>query len=193
MSAENTSLHQHLCDLYRAYRQTSDITDKAIFFSPECHQICRTNPSYAAKDRETIIKYLLEAGPVIEEIYRKAGWLDNETQVNPGPPKSFYSMRQLSGSETDDFGTAKELNPAGFSSVDEVRAKSKEEKWAGLRVNMWTDDGTERGLLVKVHYWWRMEPLGSENGTWKQIFHDILYLGPKDGSEKDGGGEVVEE
>jgi hypothetical protein len=58
---------------------------------------------------------------------------------------------------------------------------------------MWTEDGTDRGILVKVHYWWRMEPLGSENGTWKQMFHDILYLGPRNGTETDAGGEVIEE
>lgn len=92
-----------------------------------------------------------------------------------------------------DFGTMKELAPAGFDSVEDVKNKAKNEKWEGLRVNMWTQDENDRGILVKVQYWWRMEPLGSEDGTWKQILHDILYLGPKDGTEKGGGGEVIEE
>ncbi|RGP67665.1 hypothetical protein FSPOR_5853 [Fusarium sporotrichioides] len=190
MVPTNPSLHEQLRDLYHEYRQTKDIASKAIFFSPQCHQICRTNPSYAAKNSETIIKYLFEAGPVIEDIYQKAGWVQEQ---NNGPPRSFYSTRPLNSTEMRDFGTVKELAPAGFGSVEEVRKKAKDEKWEGLRVNMWTEDGTDRGILVKVHYWWRMEPLGSNNGTWKQIFHDILYLGPKDGTEKDAGGEIIEE
>jgi hypothetical protein len=193
MSPIKAPLHQHLCDLYREYRQTKDIASKAVFFSPQCHQICRTNPSYAATDSETIIKYLFESGPVIEDIYRRAGWLEDQNPISTDPPRSFYSMRPLTNIEMSDFGTIKELAPAGFKSIEEVRTKAKDEKWEGLRVNMWTEDGTNRGILVKVHYWWRMEPPGSENGTWKQIFHDILYLGPKDGTERDAGGEVIEE
>ncbi|CEI61718.1 hypothetical protein FVEN_g2783 [Fusarium venenatum] len=193
MSSTKDYIHDHLCDLYREYRQTKDVADKAVFFSPQCHQICRTNPSYAAKDSETIIKYLLEAGPVIEDIYRNAGWLQDQTRTETDPPRSFYSMRPLNSNEMTDFGAIKELAPSGFESVEEVRNKAKNEKWEGLQVNMWTEDGTDRGILVKVHYWWRMEPLGSEVGTWKQIFHDILYLGPRDGTETDAGGEVVEE
>ncbi|RFN49030.1 hypothetical protein FIE12Z_6670 [Fusarium flagelliforme] len=190
MSPATDTIHDHLSDLYREYRQTIDIPSKAIFFSPQCRQICRTNPSYAAKDRETIIKYLLEAGPVIEDIYRKEGWLDGE---NRGPPRSFYAVRPLNETEMSDFGTMEELQPAGFKSVEEVSKKAKDEKWEGLRVDMWTDDGDKRGILVKVQYWWRMEPLGSKAGTWKQILHDILYLGPRDGSEQDTIGEIIKE
>ncbi|UZP38543.1 hypothetical protein NXS19_006359 [Fusarium pseudograminearum] len=190
MTLTKSSVHEHLLGLYREYRQTQDIATKAIFFSPQCHQICRTDPSYAAKDSETIIKYLFEAGPVLEDIYRKAGWLQEQTH---DPPRSFYSARPLNSTEMEDFGTIKELAPAGFESVEEVKNKSKGEKWEGLRVNMWTQDENDRGILVKVQYWWRMEPLGSEDGTWKQILHDIMYLGPKDGTEKDGGGEIIEE
>ncbi|RGP77158.1 heat shock 70 kda 12b [Fusarium longipes] len=193
MSLEKSSLGSHLRDLYRQYRQTKDINSKAAFFSPHCHQVCRTDPSYAAEDRETIIKYLLESGPVIEEIYRREGWLEDQTRISTDPPRSFYSMRPLTNTETSDFGTIKELAPAGFKSVDEVKEKAKVEKWEGLRVNMWTEDGADRGILVKVHYWWRMETSQSEDGVWKQILHDILYLGPRDGTEKDVGGEIIED
>lgn len=49
-----------------------------------------------------------------------------------------------------DFGTMEELEPAGFKSVEEVSKKARDENWEGLRVDMWTDDGDKRGILVKV-------------------------------------------
>ncbi|KAF5556435.1 hypothetical protein FPHYL_7936 [Fusarium phyllophilum] len=97
-------------------------------------------------------------------------------------------MRPLLTSEKEDFATLEELAPAGFASLEEVREKAEVEKWEGLRVNMWTEDNKGRGILVKVQYWWR-----EEDGAWKQILHDIMFLGPVDGTEKDGGGILVEE
>ncbi|KAF4448075.1 hypothetical protein F53441_8467 [Fusarium austroafricanum] len=184
-------LHEDLQSLYHEYRKTNDIDSKAFFFSPECRQICRADPSYAAKNSDTIIRYLHESGSVLDRIYREAGWYNDEPNI-PGPIRSFYTMRPLEGNETSDFATMKELAPAGFTSLDEVENKAKDEKWAGLRVNMWTEDGNGNGILVKVQYWWRMES-SEDGGSWKQILHDIMYLGPVDGTEKDAGGAFVED
>lgn len=191
--AEHSPLYIVLRDLYRDYRQTQDIDDKKPFFSQECRQMCRTDPSYAARDADTIIRYLHEAGPLVSRILQEVKWQDGESPVDLATSRSFYSTRPLSDDELGEFGTAAELSPAGFSSAEEIRNKADTEKWAGLKVNMWTDDGRGRGLLVKVKYWWRREPVSSSDGAWKQILHDILYLGPTDGSEGGGGGERFED
>ncbi|KAF4973341.1 hypothetical protein FSARC_319 [Fusarium sarcochroum] len=193
-SIEGPPLHQFLCDLYRKYRQTQNIDDKAPFFSQECHQICRTDPSYAAQNRDNIIRYLHEAGELVSRILREAPWKDDVPSDDASTPRSFYTIRPLIESEAGEFGTMRELSPAGYTSVEELKNKAEVEKWAGLRVNMWTDDGRGRGLLVKVKYWWRLEASESDaTGTWKQILHDILYLGPTDGTEEDGGGQRFED
>ncbi|KAF5620166.1 hypothetical protein F52700_11486 [Fusarium sp. NRRL 52700] len=185
-SPEYSPLEEELFKLYREYRETKSIDAKALFFSPECCQICRTDPDYAAKDRDTILRYLRESGQVLQRIYHEAGW--DISEMDPASVKSFYTMRPLHASEREDFATAKELVPAGFESLGEVRDKAEAEKWKGLRVNMWTEDNKGRGILVKVQYWWREDGDG-----WKQILHDIMSLGPVDGTEKDGGGILVEE
>ncbi|KAH7233663.1 hypothetical protein BKA59DRAFT_320110 [Fusarium tricinctum] len=185
-STNDSPLYQQLCELYRQYRGTKSIDAKADFFSPECHQICRTEPSYAAQDRDTIIHYLLESGEVLSRIYKEAGW---NIEDLTSPPKSFYTMRPLTNTETSDFGAIEALEPAGFSSVEQVQKQAQAEDWAGLRVNMWTEDDQARGISVKVQYWWRKET----SGEWKQILHDIMYLGPVDGTERDPGGELVED
>ncbi|RBA21864.1 hypothetical protein FPRO05_00211 [Fusarium proliferatum] len=185
-SPEYSPLEEELFKLYREYRETKSIDAKALFFSSQCRQICRTDPAYAAKGRDTILHYLRESGDVLQRIYREAGW--NISEMDPASVKSFYTMRPLVTSEKEDFATIRELAPAGFASLEEVRDKARSEKWDGLRVNMWTEDNKGRGILVKVQYWWR-----EEDGAWKQILHDIMFLGPVDGTEKDGRGILVEE
>ncbi|KAF4343547.1 hypothetical protein FBEOM_2456 [Fusarium beomiforme] len=190
-SVDISPLHEELIKLYREYRDTKSIDSKAEFFSEECHQICRADPDYAAKDRGTILRFLRESGEVFARIYSEAGW--DISEMDPGSVKSFYTMRPLEGAERDDFATMRELAPAGFASLEEVRDKAKAEKWEGLRVNMWTEDSQGRGILVKVQYWWRKESEGKDGGEWKQILHDIMFLGPVDGTERDGGGILVQE
>ncbi|KAF5702593.1 hypothetical protein FMUND_13407 [Fusarium mundagurra] len=182
-SPKYSPLEEDLFKLYREYRETND---KTLFFSPQCRQICRTDPGYAAKDRDAILRFLDESGAVLQRIYHEAGW--DIREISPRSVKSFYTMRPLLTSEKEDFATVEELAPAGFTSLEEVRDKAKSEKWEGLRVNIWTQDNKGRGILVKVQYWWRVE-----DGEWKQILHDIMFLGPVDGTERDGGGILVED
>ena len=67
-----------------------------------------------------------------------------------------------------------------------------------MRVDLWDEGGEEDGLLVKVQYWWRFEEIpeherGDEQAMgWRQCLHDIMYLGPKDGTEGEDGLEVLE-
>ncbi|KAI3559664.1 hypothetical protein CABS01_13387 [Colletotrichum abscissum] len=153
---------------------TADIDAKGIFFSPSCYQICRPNPSFAAHNRETIVRYLHEYAPKDE----------TGASGSSGKPakKGYYTIRSLEKEEFE-FGADEQTAPAGFSSASEVEQKARREGWVGLRVDLWDESpghGTDReeDLLVKVQYWWRRE-----EGNWMQIFHDIMYMGPRDGSE----------
>ena len=52
-----------------------------------------------------------------------------------------------------------------------------------MRVDLWSDGsvdehGKRESLLVKVNYWWK-----KKDGVWLQILHDIVYMGPRDGTE----------
>ncbi|KAK1487228.1 hypothetical protein CCUS01_03572 [Colletotrichum cuscutae] len=167
-------LVNHLKAIYASYRHTEDIDAKGIFFSPSCYQICRPNPSFAAHNRETIVRYLHEYAPQDE----------NGASGSSGKPakKGYYTIRPLEKEEFE-FGADEQTAPAGFSSASEVEQKARREGWVGLRVDLWDESpghGTDRreDLLVKVQYWWRRE-----EGNWMQIFHDIMYMGPRDGSE----------
>ncbi|KAI5458842.1 hypothetical protein BGZ63DRAFT_392150 [Mariannaea sp. PMI_226] len=192
---QDSSLFSHMRDIYHQYRLTPDPKDKQSFYSTECRQICRQDPSYAARESETIVRYLRESGQLINRILRESGLINTDTESLP-VKTSCYTVRPLAKSETEEFGSSAVVAPAGYSSVEELRLKAKSEKWVGLRVNMWTDDGFGKGLLVKVKYWWRLEGAGgdgSDDGVWKQILHDILYLGPRNGTEESEGGILVED
>ncbi|VTT79492.1 unnamed protein product, partial [Fusarium fujikuroi] len=124
-SPEYSPPEEELFKLYREYRETKSIEAKALFFSSQCRQICRTDPAYAAKGRDTILHYLRESGDVLQRIYRDAGW--DISEMDPASVKSFYTMRPLITSEREDFATIRELAPAGFASLEEVRDKAKTE------------------------------------------------------------------
>ncbi|KAK2674297.1 hypothetical protein RAB80_009281 [Fusarium oxysporum f. sp. vasinfectum] len=124
-STRYSPLEEELFRLYREYRETKSIDAKALFFSPECRQICRTDPDYAAKDRDTILRYLRESGEVLQRIYHEAGW--DISEMDPASVRSFYTMRPLLPNETEDFATIRELAPAGFASSEEVRDKAEVE------------------------------------------------------------------
>ncbi|GKT82242.1 monocarboxylate permease-like protein [Colletotrichum tofieldiae] len=168
----------HLKIRYASYRHTSDIDAKGAFFSPSCYQICRPNPSFAARNRDTIVRYLHEYAPknnaTVTEIAKKT------------TKRGLYTIRPLRDDEYE-FGTDEQVAPVGFASAGEVQNKAIQEGWVGMRVDLW-DDGLEsqldqeKSLLVKVQYWWR-----KENDIWLQIFHDILYMGPRDGTEANNG------
>lgn len=191
--SETSPLFKHLCEIYHQYRQTKDNRDKGLFYSADCRQICRQDPSYAAQDRDTIVRYLDESGEMVERILREAGWDFKGTEATT-TKASYYTVRPLTGDEANEFGDARHVIPAGFSSVEELQARAKAESWTGLRVNMWTDDGGERGLLVKVKYWWRLENVeDGGDSAWKQVLHDILYLGPRNGTEESDGGSRVQD
>ncbi|KAH6886277.1 hypothetical protein B0T10DRAFT_490931 [Thelonectria olida] len=189
---QDSDLFSHLREIHHQYRQTPDPEGKKFFYSTECRQICRQDPSYAARERDTIARYLKESGALVNRVLRDAGLIDDASgtlQVKA----SCYTVRPLTESESDEFGTTEVVAPAGFSSVEDIQAKARSDKWKGLRVNMWTDDGFGKGLLVKVKYWWRLEEAEVGGEVWRQILHDILYLGPRDGTEESEGGILVQD
>ncbi|KAK2011961.1 hypothetical protein LZ32DRAFT_692233 [Colletotrichum eremochloae] len=172
-SVMDDDLVTHLKMIYRSYRHTSDIDAKGAFFSSSCYQICRPNPSFAARDRDTIVGYLHDHAPKTT----------TATGAKETPDrKGFYTIRPLRDDEYE-FGTDEHVAPAGFGSAEEVRSKALREGWVGMRVDLWDEvaEGQaeqENSLLVKVQYWWR-----KEDDIWIQIFHDIMYMGPRDGTE----------
>ncbi|KAK1828937.1 hypothetical protein QBC39DRAFT_374255 [Podospora conica] len=174
-------VHEHLKSLYAQYRRTADIDDKGRFFSPSCLQICRPNPAFCANDRETIVGYLHQVAD--KTLSFDGGAEDAKPKGTPG--KSLYTIRPLTSEEAVDFATDDIVAPVGTTSAA-LRSRAEEEGWQGMRVDLWDDD--PGALLVKVQYWWRVE-----DGEWAQILHDIVYLGPRDGTEGSDGAEVLEE
>lgn len=192
----------HLKQLYAEYLHTKDIDSKARFFSSHCRQICRTTPSFAARERSTIMRYLYEtAGKDTKTIQNlmqqpcssKDGTanLAKDAVEHPSSQKrSYYTIRPLGGREME-FSSDDVVAPAGFSSAAEIRSQAEAENWIGMRVDLWDDEGMnrqgrEQGILVKVQYWWRKE--GAE---WVHILHDIMYIGSRDGTEGSQG-EILE-
>ncbi len=154
----------HLRTLFAAYHHTVDIDQRGRFYHPNCLQICRPQPSYAAQDAQTIIRFLHEAN-------------SNKMNFSSGADGEGFSFRAISEDEFE-FATDDITAPAGFTTA-ELTEKAKREDWVGTRVDLWFPDGSEAGtMLVKVKYWWRKE--GDE---WVQVLHDIMYMGPPDGTE----------
>jgi hypothetical protein len=184
----------HLQQLYADYRHTSDIEEKAGFFSPDCRQICRPTPTFAARDRDTIMRYLRETSgkgkdsiqQILEDLDKKTTISGPNKETMAGPStrsKSFYTIRPLTDGEKE-FGDDDTAVPAGFDSANSIKLRAEKEGWVGMRVDLWDDEGTDNrgkglGILVKVQYWWK-EDLP---GEWLQILHDIIYIGSRDGTE----------
>lgn len=195
--ADQTAITAHLKQLYAEYRHTAELETKARFFSPDCRQICRTNADFAAKDRDTIMRYLREtSGKEVENIHqlvenpdKKPDVVGQATDTPAGvgvKKKSFYTIRPLRDDEME-FGSDEIVVPAGFNSAADTKLQADREQWLGMRVDLWDDEGIDdegrsKGILVKVQYWWRKDA-----DVWLQILHDIMYLGPRDGTEGSEG------
>lgn len=227
-----------LKQLYSEYKQTKDIDARSRFFSPQCRQICRPSPSFAARDRDTIMRYLhetsgkdagtiqaLAAGeeqdasrsdqarlttaaeaPAPDLMSPRAtcddftGEKEKKSSSSSSSPSSYYTIRPLRDDEAE-FGADDVVRPAGFASAAEAERLAQAQGWVGMRVDLWDDDGGPGGekeeeagregggIMVKVQYWWRRE---GDDGQWLQILHDIMYLGPRDGTEGSEG-ETIEQ
>jgi hypothetical protein len=115
-------------------------------------------------------------------------------------PKSrdVYTIRPLHAAEHE-FSVNTITAPVGLTPA-QLRQKPEDEAWVGMRVDLWTEGAPDEGLLVKVQYWWRKEAVKPEEQIegdeveegWRQCLHDIMYLGPKDGSEGEEGLEVMD-
>jgi hypothetical protein len=164
---------EHLQSLYSTYRRTTDRKKKTFYFSPTCIQICRPQPSYAATNRQQIEQYQREAAPDTDDASEKK--------------LRFYTLRTLAPAEHD-FGDDSVTKNVGFT-VAELKQRAEEEDWIGMRADLWEEK--EEGMLVKVQYWWRYEAVeederfeGCKEGNgWRQCLHDIMYIGPRDGTE----------
>jgi hypothetical protein len=159
--------------LYASYRNAPTLEEKGQYFAPDCLQICRPNPSFSATGRDTIVRYLGEAAET---------WKDLIT--TSADKQSHYTVRTLDTEESADFGADENVRPVGFSSAAELRDKALQQGWVGLRIDLWDVDGQGRGMLVKVQYWWGKDAQDSE---WRQVLHDILYIGHLDGTEGSQG------
>lgn len=189
-STPSSAVADHLKKLYTAYRHTTDNAAKGLFFAINCRQICRPTPSYAAQDRATIVRYLNEASGLS---------VDGSavTKEEQNKKKSFASIRPLRPDEFE-FGSDEQVQPAGFATADDLKRHAEEHGWVGMRVDLWDEeasnavDGQAQGTLVKVQYWWgREQKQDGEEGDWIQVLHDIMYIGPLDGTQGNEG-ELIE-
>jgi hypothetical protein len=186
-------IEQHIKTLYNTYRHTTSPSSKGHFFSPTCLQICRPDPSYAATTRAQIVQYLQDAERGKVPLKQNA---DSDNQPRPRKENPVagdtarYTIRSLVASEHT-FGDGAATAAIGLTPA-KLQAKAEAEGWIGMRVDLW-DEGVEEGLLVKVQYWWRLEAEGNEEDgkVWRQCLHDIMYLGPRDGTEGAGGLEIL--
>jgi hypothetical protein len=180
LSAETVA---HIKQCYHSYRNTVNADRQGLFFSPNCMQICRPIPSYAATTREQIVQHIKEAA---------------RNSKKPAKGKSVYTIRPLQPFEFE-FGNNDVTAPIGLT-VEDLKHKALQESWVGMRVDLWDEGGEDEGLLVKVQYWFRLEEtlerqrvMGDDGWMgWKQCLHDIIYLGPKDGTEGQEGLEILE-
>jgi hypothetical protein len=193
--------------LYHSYRHTPDIDRKGRFFSPTCMQICRPIPTFAATTREQIVQYLKDAekGKIpTEDTYEgqsisstEEAHDDTSSANSNSKPRSLYTIRPLLPSEFE-FSSPDITSPI-YLTPSQLHNQAVAEAWIGMRVDLWDEGSLNKGLLVKVQYWWRREEVvasgemeGDEKGRgWRQCLHDIIYLGPKDGTEGREG-EVLE-
>jgi hypothetical protein len=181
----------HIKVLFHTYRSTPDFEYKGLAFSPTCMQVCRPIPSFAATTREQIVQHQkdADAGNIPTDdtnIYATRETVSEPAEVRSNP-KLFYTIHPISVSSAS-FGTL-ESCAAINCTPSQLQRQAEDEDWMGMRVDLW-DEG-EDGLLVKVQYWWREE---DEEGSkvLRQCLHDIVYLGPKDGTEGSDGLEVLE-
>jgi hypothetical protein len=162
-------------------------------------QICRPIPTFAATTREQIVQYLKDAekGKIPVEDTSEGQSIVTTEEARDGTsatksntkPRSFYTIRPLLPSEfefsTPDVTSAIHLTPS------QLHRQAVAEAWIGMRVDLWDEGNVNKDLLVKVQYWWRKEEVAaeqeiegdSEGKGWRQCLHDIMYLGPKDGTE----------
>jgi hypothetical protein len=169
-------------------------------------QICRPIPTFAATTRQQIVQYLKDAekGKIpVEEPYTtqpsdtSEGRNNNSSAQPKFKTRKLYTIRPLIASEfefsTPDITSAINLTPW------QLHQQAIAEKWIGMRVDLWDEGEANEGLLVKVQYWWcegdvvigeEMEGDGQGKG-WRQCLHDIVYLGPRDGTEGTEG-EILE-
>lgn len=191
-------IEQRIKSLYHSYRHTSHIDAKGLFFSPACLQICHPVPTYCATSRSQIVQYLKDAqqGKVPLEHNVGSDDLASSSENVKEESTGHYTIRPLRESEYE-FELEAATAAVGLTPA-ELRARAEAEGWIGMRVDLW-DEGSKAGLLVKVKYWWRLEAIADEGGLaddgggkgWRQCLHDIMYLGPRDGTEGEEGLEVL--
>jgi hypothetical protein len=203
--------------LYHIYRNTRSISAQAGFISPTCLQICRPIPSFSATSREQIVRYSedaqsgtlsLDSNPPPEKDVTERDESDSRDDADSAsiakergetsPANLVYTIRQIVPSDH-----AWDMSDTVISSIDltptALETKAKDEDWIGMRVDLWDDAPSKGTLLVKVNYWWRWEAVQEgeemEGDTcgygWRQCLHDIVYLGPKDGTEREDGMEML--
>ncbi|KAI8942718.1 hypothetical protein NX059_000766 [Plenodomus lindquistii] len=195
MEALSPELVAHIKHLYHQYRHTTDLERKGLFFSPDCLQICRPIPAYAATSRDHIVQYLRDAEQGKIPIDAAVNTEHVQLARDAGRNRDLYTIRPLEHTELE-FEPDEVTQAIGMTS-ENLRRKAEVEKWVGMRVDLWSD-GVEGGLLAKVQYCWRLEDIPDSERTtgkareWRQCLHDIMYLGPRDGTEGGLDLEVLE-
>ncbi|KAJ9143146.1 hypothetical protein NKR19_g6997 [Coniochaeta hoffmannii] len=173
MSSVDKAVIDYIKSRYIAYYHTADPDAKGHYYSRDCMQICRPMPSYAATDGASIV-HLLKEG------IKQGASMNNKADGT----ESGCTFRPLKRGEFE-FASDEVVSAIG-STPSDLKQKAEKEGWIGTRVDMWFPMGEGKEMLVKVQYWWRKE--GDE---WVQILHDIMYMGPRDGTEGTEGERVA--
>ena len=174
MSSVTQEVFNQIKSRYTTYYHTPDPDAKGTYYAPDCRQICRPVPSYAAKDGASIVSLLKDAV--------KNGASMNNTGSGAKPGATIRPLRN------DEFVFERDDIAAHIDSTSAILKKQAEkEGWVGTRVDMWFPMPPPDGeMLVKVQYWWRKD--GDE---WVQVLHDIMYMGPRDGTEGSEGETIA--
>ncbi|KAK0704905.1 hypothetical protein B0H67DRAFT_649302 [Lasiosphaeris hirsuta] len=168
MAPTTTEITDHLKAQYAAYRKTTDIDAKGLFYASDIIQICGPLPSYWATDAATIVRYVREALEGQEE-----------SDVNVKGEMDGCTIRPLT--EDEFFFESDEVTAPTEFTAAQLKQRAEAEGWVGMRVDLWVSADKD-GMLVKVKYWWKKQ--GDE---WIQALHDIMYMGPRDGTEGTDG------
>ena len=171
----------HIHSLFQSYHQTTSIPDRGRFYSPSCMQICRPQPSYAARDSDTIVRFLHEADANNMNFNPAASAPTSHSTSEKSERRPGFTFRGVTEEEFE-FGGDEITKWVGLEE-GEMREKALREGWVGTRVDLRfpvqvvgleSENAGKGGMMVvKVRYWWRKE----EGGEWVQILHDILEMG----------------
>ncbi|CAK7201562.1 hypothetical protein SEUCBS139899_004268 [Sporothrix eucalyptigena] len=188
MSTQWTIETEQLKHLYTRILDLDNLDLQSQYLAPDCRRIHRAIPEAGAKDKPSIVhdakvwKQKLEDGENSKSI--AAGW----------SAKRCATVRPLDYAGGFVDLTDEQVKASGFSSVEDLKNYASQNNWTGLRVDTWraaakgAKSAQPQGQLYKFQYWWERR-----GGQWLVVLQDVVYAGPLDGTQGQGGEYVTDE